>query len=210
MGIESNGADSVVAQELLRFGCTSNGGFRALVILEATEGIVCKPGGFPLFRLSQSLPLAVEDEFGVFDEWHALRAGELFSSCTDKIYVRTIFEHEARGLDWIAQALNACNATGLHAATVHQKSVELNAAVSGEKASPSRIEGRVVFHHGDSGFNCIDRCPTPRQNSIAGFESFAHTRFVRLSGIVWNGPCATVNDQDRLTYGSSHPLMLVD
>jgi hypothetical protein len=208
--VESDCTDSVVALKLCGFRCAGYGCFGTLVVFEAAEGIVSETGGFALFSLLQPFALAVEDEFGIQDERHAVRMGKFFGSGANEVHMLTFLKDQARGLNGIAKAFYAGNTAGLHAAAVHQESVELNATVRGEKAAAPRVESGIVFQYGDSGLDGVDSCSTVRQDSEAGLKSFAHTGLVCCGSVIWNGPCSTVNDQDGFVCGISHPLMVVD
>ena len=210
MNVESDGADGIVALELFGFCGPGDGGFGTLVIFEAAEGIVSETVGFALFGLFEPFALAVKDELGVLDQWHAVRPSKLFGAGADEVDVRTLFEDEAGGLDGITKALDTGDSSGLHAASIHEESVKLNAPVGGEKASAPRIEGWIVFQDGDGGLHSVDGGAATRKNGEAGFESLAYAGLVRDRGIVGNGPCSTVNDQNGFVCGSSHPVMVVD
>jgi hypothetical protein len=106
--------------------------------------------------VGEALALTVEDEFGVVDEGHAVRGGELLGAIADEVDMVALFEDQAGGLNGIAQALDAGYASGLHAAAVHEERVKLDAAVGGEKAAAAGVEGGVVFEDGDGGFNGIE------------------------------------------------------
>ena len=112
----------------------------------------------------------MEDEFGVVDEGHAVGAGELLGAFADEVDVRGFFEDEAGGLDGVAEALDAGDAAGFHAAAVHEECVELDAAVGGEEAAAAGVEGGVVFEDGDGGFDGIEGRAAAREDTIAGFE----------------------------------------
>jgi hypothetical protein len=141
------------------------GSFWAFVVVEdgvrdgvrAGEGVVGEAGGFAELGVGETFTLAVENEFGVRDEGHAVGVGEVLGSLTDEIDVWTFFKDQASGLNGIAQALDTGYAAGLHASAVHEESVELDAAVGGEKAAASGIKGGVVFEDGDGGFDGIER-----------------------------------------------------
>jgi len=173
------------------------------------ERVVAEAGGFAELGVGETLALAVEDEFRVVDEGHAVGLGELFGAWADKVDVLTLFEDQARGLNGIAKTLDACDATSLHATAVHEESIELDTAIRGEKAATAGVEGGVVFKDGDGGFDGIECGCSTREKSVAGFKGVANTGQVSGSGVGGNGPCATVNDESRGVGGSSHLIMLV-
>jgi hypothetical protein len=58
-----------------------------------------------------------------------VRLGKLLGASSDEINVLAVFEDQAGGLNGIAEALDAGHAASLHAATVHEEGVKLDAAV---------------------------------------------------------------------------------
>jgi hypothetical protein len=81
---------------------------------------------------------------------------EVLCAGADEVDVRTFFEDQAGGLYGIAKALDAGHSAGLHAAAVHEESVELDAAIGGEKAATTGVEGGVVFEDGNGSFNGVE------------------------------------------------------
>jgi hypothetical protein len=154
--------------------------------------------------MGEALALAVENEFGVRDEGHAVGVGKLLCSVTDEVDVRTFFEDEACGLNGIAEVLDAGHAASLHAAAVHEESIELDAAVGGEKAAAASVEGGVVFEDGDGGFDGVESRRAAGEKSVTGFESLADTGQVSGSSVGGNGPCATVNEESWGVGGGGH------
>jgi hypothetical protein len=104
----------------------------------------------------EAVDFAREDEFAVGDEGHAVGCSELLGAFTNKVDVWRFLKNEAGGLYGVAQAFDAGDATGFHAATVHEECVELDAAVGGEKAATAGVEGGVVFEDGDGGLDGVD------------------------------------------------------
>jgi len=81
--------------------------------------------------MDEALALAVENEFGVVDEGHAVGVGKVLCSFTDESRRGGLF---LEGPDvqpgWdCAAALDAGHAASLHASAVHEESVELDAAI---------------------------------------------------------------------------------
>jgi hypothetical protein len=183
--------------------CEEDSGFGAFVVVQegeqgsvnAGEGVVAETGGFAFAGMDEALAFAVEDEFGVVDECHAVSLGKLLGAVTDKVDMVALFEDQAGGLNGITKALDAGYASSLHAAAVHEESIKLYAAVGGEKAAAACVEGRVIFEDSDGGFNGIEGGCTARKKGVAGFKSLADTVQVVGSGVGGNGPCATVNDK---------------
>ena len=154
--------------------------------------------------MDEALALAVEDEFGVVDEGHAVGVGEVLGSFTYEVDVRTFFEDQACGLNGIAQALDAGHAAGLHASAVHEEGVELDTAIGGKKAAAAGVEGGVVLKDGDGGFDGVKGGCAAREKRVTGFESLADTGQVSGSSINGDGPCATMNEESRGVSGGSH------
>jgi hypothetical protein len=124
--------------------------------------------------------------------------------------MRALFEDQTGCLNGIAEALDACYAASLHAAAVHEERIKLNTAVRGEKAASAGVEGGVVFKDGDGGFNRIEGGCAAREKSIAGFQGFANTGQVSGSGVGWDGPCATVNDESGGVGSSGFHLAMLE
>jgi len=159
------------------------------------EGVVAEAGGFTKLGMGEALTLAVEDQLGVVDEGHAVGAGEVLRAGTDEVDMRALFEDQAGGLNGVAQALDTGHAAGLHAAAVHKESIELDAAVGGEKAAAAGVEGGVVFEDGDGGFDGVEGGCAAREKGVAGFERVADTGLVGASGVGGDGPGTTVDEE---------------
>jgi hypothetical protein len=187
-------------------------GFRTLVVVEdgveggfgAGEGLVVEAGGLAELGMGEAFAFAVEDQLGVVDEGHAVGCGEVLRAGTDEVDVGTFFEDEAGGLNGVAEAFDAGDAAGLHAATVHEEGVKLYAAVGGEKAAAASVEGGVVFEDGDGGFDGVESRRAAGEKSVTGFESLADTGQVSGSSVGGNGPCATVNEESWGVGGGGH------
>jgi hypothetical protein len=163
--------------------------------IDTGEGIVAETSGFAFAGMDEALALTVEDEFGVVDEGHAVGLGKLLGAVADEVDVVAFFKDQARGLNGIAQALDAGNSACLHAAAVHEECVKLHAAIGGEKAAAAGVEGGVVFENCDGGFDSVEGGCSAREKGVASFESLADTVQVVGSGVGGNGPCATVNEE---------------
>jgi hypothetical protein len=206
-GIESDGADGVVTGET--GGVVNNCCLRALVVVEdrkqrriqAGECVVTEASRFAELSMDEALTLAVEDQLGVVDEGHAVGLGKLLGSSSDEIDVLAVFEDQTGGLNGIAEALDTGHATSLHAATVHEEGIELDASVGGEKAATAGVEGGVIFEDGHGRFDRIDGRSAARKNSIAGFKRFADTGLVGSSRVGGDGPCASVDEQSGSVVG---------
>jgi hypothetical protein len=82
--------------------------------------------------------------------------GELLRAWADEVDVGTLLEDEAGSLNGVAETLDAGYSAGLHAATIHEESVELDTAIGGEKAAAAGVEGGVVFKDGDGSFYGVE------------------------------------------------------
>src|ERR1700723_10293 len=123
----------------------------------AGEGVIGEAGGVAGFCIGETDALAVEDQFGVVDEGHAVRVRELLSAGADEEDVGTFLEDEARCVNGIAKVLDASDAAGFHPTAVHEQSVELYAAVGGEEATATGVKGGVFFKDGNSCFDSVER-----------------------------------------------------
>jgi hypothetical protein len=99
--------------------------------------------------------------------------GELLCTDPDEVDVGALFEDEAGGFDGVAKVFDAGNASSLHAASVHDERIELDAAVGGEKAAATGVEGGVILKDSDGGLDGVDRRAASGQDGIACFQSVA-------------------------------------
>ena len=206
-GIEGDGADGVMTTETRWI--VNDGSLGVFVVVEdgleggiqAREGGVAQAGGLAMLGMSEALTLAVEDQFSVVDEGHAVGLGKLLGASADEVDVLAVFEDQTGSLNGVVEALDAGHATSLQAATVHEEGVELDTAVGGEKAAMAGIEGRVIFEDGDGSFDRIEGRSAAREDGIAGFQRDADTGLVGGSGVSGDGPCAPVDEQSRSVVG---------
>jgi hypothetical protein len=77
----------------------------------------------------EALFFAVEDQFCVVDEGHAVLVGEGFCAGADEVNVGAFVEHEAGGLDGVAEVFDAGYAAGAEGVAVHEQRVELDATL---------------------------------------------------------------------------------
>jgi hypothetical protein len=119
----------------------------------------------------------------------------LLCAGADEINVGAFFEDETCGLNGIAEALNTGDATGFHAATVHQEGVKLNTAVGSKEAAATGVEGGVIFENGDSGFDGVESGAAEGEDLVASFEGVADAYFMVGRGVGGNGPGATVDQE---------------
>jgi hypothetical protein len=132
----------------------------------------------------------------------------LLGAGADKVDVGTLFKDQAGGLNGVAEALDASYAASLHASAVHEKSVELNAAVGGEKAAATGVEGGIVLEDGDGGFDGVEGRCAAGEKSVAGFEGAANAGFMGASGVDGDGPCTTVNEESRRVDDGGHLIIV--
>jgi hypothetical protein len=85
-----------------------------------------------------------------------MSVGKFLSSGTDEVDVRAFLKNQACSLNGVSQALNAGYSPGFHSPSVHEQSVELNAAIRSQETSLPCVERGVVFQNSDCGFDCID------------------------------------------------------
>lgn len=188
MGIEGYGAYGVVGVE---------GGLWGFVVAEdlAGEGVVGETGRLASLGQSETLALAVEDQFGVVNEGYAVGCGELLGTRADEVDVRAPLEDEAGGLNRVAETLDTGHAARLHAAAVHEKGVELDTAVGGEKAAAAGVEGGVVFKDGDCGLDGIEGRAAAGEDGIAGLEGVADSGLVSVGFFGRDGPGTAVSEE---------------
>jgi len=174
----------------------------------AGEGVVAETGGFAELGVGEALALTVEDQLRVVDEGHAVGLGKVLCAGADEVDVLAFFKDQAGGLNGVAQALDAGYAAGLHAAAVHEKRIELDAAVGGEKTAAAGIEGGIVFEDGDGGLDGVEGRCSAREKGVAGFKGAADAGLMGASGVGWNGPCATMNEESGGMGGGGHGVMV--
>ena len=178
------------------------GRFRALIVLKRVgsgvwtrEGLIGQSRSLTGLGKGEPLAFPVEDQFGIIDESHAMRLGELLGSGADEVDVGTLFKHQPGGLDGIAQPLDAGYAARFHPTSIHEQGIELYAAIRGEKAASASVEGRVVLQYSDGGFDCIESRTSSREKVVAGFQRVADAVFVGFGSFGGDSPCAAVNQQ---------------
>ena len=166
-----------------------------LVVLVTGKGGVGEAGGVARFGIGETDALAVENQLGVVDEGHAVGVGELLGAGSDEVDVGAFLENEARGVNGIAQVLDASDAAGFHATAVHEESVELHAAVGGEKASATSVKGRVIFEDGNCCFDRVECGAATGENFVAGDEGVSHACLVGGCRIRRNSPGSAMDEE---------------
>jgi hypothetical protein len=130
-----------------------------------------------------------------------VRSGEALRAFSYEIDMRAVFKDQAGGLDGVAQALNTGYAAGFHAASVHEESIELDAAVGGEEAATAGVEGGVIFQDGHGGFDGVEGGAAEGEDFISHFEGGADTGLVGGCGVGGDGPGTAVNDEGWIVGG---------
>jgi len=165
------------------------------VVAVAGEGGVGEAGGVTSLGLGQALAFAIEDKLGVIDQLHAVSLGEALRAFAYEVDVRALFEDEACSMDGIAEALDAGDAAGFHAATVHEESIKLDATVGGEKAAAARVEGGIVLEDGYGCLDGVDGGAAAGEDFVTDFEGAAHASFMSGSGVCGDGPCSAMDEK---------------
>jgi hypothetical protein len=106
--------------------------------------------------------------------------------------------------------LDAGHAASFQAAAVHKQRVKLDTAIGGEEASPTGVEGGVVFKDGYGCLNGVEGGAATGKDGVAGFKGGANARLVGGSSIGRNCPSATVNQKSvSVRMGGGHWDMVV-
>jgi hypothetical protein len=176
VNIEGNRTDGVV--RCGRFGGGEvDGGFGAFVVTVNVSGkrFVGESGCLPGLRMGKPGALAIENELAVVNELHAVGRGECFGSGADEVDMRALLKNKTGGQNGILDSLDARHTTGFHAAAVHEKRIELDAAGGCKKAASTRIKSGVILknHHG-----CFDRIESGAsmgEDCVPSIESAADT-----------------------------------
>jgi len=127
--------------------------------------------------------------------------GKGFRSWTDEVDVGTFVEDEAGGLDGIADALDAGDAAGAKGGAVHDKGVELDAAVASEEGAAAGVEGGVVFEGGDGGLDGVECGAAVVEDAPALLEGIEDALLVGIEEVRGDVPGAAVDEEDGRTGG---------
>ena len=100
--------------------------------------------------------------------------------------------------------LYAADATGAQSFAIHHKSIKLDPSVAGEEAATAGIEGFVIFHGNDRGFDGGKSVFPVCQQLPSGGHGGANTALVGLDHVIWDRPGATMDDQHRRDSLLSH------
>ena len=180
-------------------GIEGSGG--VFVVAVAGEGGIGEAGGGTGPCLGESLTFAIEDEFAVIDQLHAVGLGEAFSAFADEVDMRALLEDETGGVNGIAEAFDAGDPAGFHASTIHEECIELDAAVRGEEAAATGVEGGIVFEDGDGGFDGVDGSASASEDLMTDFEGAAHAGFVGGGCVGGDGPGSAMNEEGGVVGG---------
>ena len=161
----------------------------------AGEGGVDAALKFGLMEGHKPVAFAGHDEIGVVAEGHAMLAGEAFGTGRDEVDVGALLEDEAGGLDGVAEALDAGYATSAEGRAFHDEGVELDASIAGEEGAPAGVEGVVVFHDGDGGFDGFGGWGSFVEEGAASAEGVGDAVFVGGDSVVGHGPGSAVDDK---------------
>jgi hypothetical protein len=104
---------------------------------------------------------------------------------------------------------DAGNASGFHAAAIHQQRVELDAPIGGEEAASPSIERGVILEHDNSRLDRIECGASMGEDRVSGFQGLADA--VLMRGLVrWrNGPGAPMNQESRNARGARDHVPMV-
>src|SRR6202012_4768703 len=93
------------------------------------------------------------------------------------------------------------DAPSLHASTVHQQRIELYATICGEETTSASVEGRIIFKHGDGGFNGINSSATAGKNLVTHLQSMPHSCLVLCRRHGWDRPGSAVDKERGIVSG---------
>ena len=161
----------------------------------AGEGLVDAACEFGLLEGVEAGLFAGDDEVHVLAELHAVLAGEALGSGAHEVDVRAFVEDEAGSADGVTEAFDAGDAAGAKIGAVHEEGVELDAAIAGEEAAATGVEGVVIFHDDDGGFDSGDGGATGLEDSVSGGEGVGDTVLVGGDRVVGHGPCSAMDDE---------------
>jgi len=172
--VESDGADGSLLVATMMFGGVG-------ILAAAFPGSALRGG----------------DKFVGSAEGHALLVSKAFGAGRNKHHVGTFFEHHARGLDGIFDAMESGDGTGAKRGGVHDDGVAFNVAVEIEMRAVAGIEDGIVFEDHDGGFDGVEGVATARENGPTGEERAKAAGFTGVDGVVGNVPGTTVDDKRR-------------
>ena len=94
----------------------------ALKWAAAAAGAGCGGGACAQFllRVGQVTAFAIDDQFGIIDEGHAVFRSEGLRAGADEINVRTQIQDQTRGMNGIAEALDTGHTAGAQGGAIHQ------------------------------------------------------------------------------------------
>jgi hypothetical protein len=107
-----------------------------------------------------------------------------------------LLENKAGCQNGILDPLDARHATGLHATSIHEKGIELDASVGGKKAASPGVESRVILKNQYGSLDSIESGASSGKDRVPIFKGVADTDFVCGRIRCRNCPCTTVNNKD--------------
>jgi hypothetical protein len=91
--------------------------------------------------------------------------------------------------------LHASHAPRPKRIAIHDERIELYLAFPVQETASSGIESLVFLHDDHSGFNCVEGGSTAFENAPTSIDGIPNTIEVGLDKVVWDGPCAAVDDK---------------
>ena len=143
-------------------------------------------------------PLALGDEPRLVLEGQAGGGGELDRRRADEQDVATVGEHRARRADRVAHAAHGRHRAGGARRAVHDRGVELDAPVLGQRRAAAGVELRVVLEHHDGGLDGVERRAAGRQHRVPGLDGGGRARAHALGALgVGDRSARAAVDHDR-------------
>ena len=122
-------------------------------------------------------------------------AREPFGSRADEVHMWRVVEHQARGVNGVAQSLDAGDAAGAQVLSIHQQGVELHAPVSGKERPAPGVEGLIILHHGDGRFHRSHRRRACFKQRVARRKRVGDAPLMIGDCVVRHGPGSAVDDE---------------
>jgi hypothetical protein len=116
------------------------------VVSGSSKGQIAFAVGCGGLSCSQTTPLAINDEFAIFDQLKAKSRYELLRPFSNEIHVRTLAEDQPGGSDRIANSLHASDSSGTKSVAIHDQGIHLYFSVGSQETTAAGIESLVIFH----------------------------------------------------------------
>src|SRR5204863_9204724 len=107
----------------------------------------------PRERLGERRACVLRHERSRIDARHAVPPGDLGGALTDVENVSALVEYRPRYRHGIAKTDESADRAEPKAFTLHDRSVELDRAVLGERRPKTGVESRIVFHRSHGAFD---------------------------------------------------------